>query len=143
MNHICRVHVHEAPQQLVHEVLDVLVAEVLSGVDHPVQVCFHQVCDDVDVLVARAARGPLHVHQTYDVLVVEKSEQLDLTEDTLRVDQVLEGLWHLFYRHLRVGLAVIRTYYHTVGTVADLFDELVGIVYCEGCTGYLEGNLAG
>ena len=51
MDDVGRVHEQETPQDLVNEVLDVVVTEFLSGVDHPMQVGLHQISDDIDVIV--------------------------------------------------------------------------------------------
>ena len=46
------MHVKNPSQDLVDEVLDVLIRELLSGVDDSMHVCFHKVCDDVNVFEA-------------------------------------------------------------------------------------------
>ena len=72
MEDVGGVHEEQPAQDLVDEVLDVLVAQLLPGVDHAVQVGLHQLRDDVDVLVAGARLGPQDVHEADDVVVLEE-----------------------------------------------------------------------
>ena len=49
-----------------------IVGEVLPRIDHSVHVCLHQICNNVDILVAGLGGGPLHVHQSNNVFVIEE-----------------------------------------------------------------------
>lgn len=69
---VCGVHVEEPPEDLVDEVLDVLVGEFLAGVDDAVEVCFHELGDDVDVVEAGLGVGLVDVEEADDVLVLEE-----------------------------------------------------------------------
>ena len=64
--------IETSSQQLIHEVLGVVISQVLSGVDHSVHVCLHQIRYDVDIFISCLGGGPLHVHQSDDVLMVEE-----------------------------------------------------------------------
>ena len=59
---------------LVHKVLDVLLAEALSGVDDPVHVRLHQLGHDVHVLKVREGAGYNQVHRTQDLRVAMGGE---------------------------------------------------------------------
>lgn len=72
MNHVGRVDVKQPTQSLVHEILNVLVGQLLLGVDHSMKIRFHQVCDDVDVFIILGVIRPLEVEQRNDVLVVKE-----------------------------------------------------------------------
>ena len=43
------VHEEDAPEDLVDEILDMVVTELLPGVDNPMQVGLHKVSNDVNV----------------------------------------------------------------------------------------------
>jgi hypothetical protein len=90
-----------------HEILDVVVAQALLGVDDAVQVRFHQVRDDVDVLEVVQRRRLEDVLERDHVLVRKVPQQLDLAEDALGVDQIVERARHLLDRHLFTGLVVV------------------------------------
>mmetsp|Transcript_84442 Transcript_84442/g.225631 ORF Transcript_84442/g.225631 Transcript_84442/m.225631 type:complete len:216 (-) Transcript_84442:51-698(-) len=53
VNHVGRVQVLQPAKDLVDEILEMLVAERLLGIDHPVQVGLHKVGDNVDILKIR------------------------------------------------------------------------------------------
>jgi len=72
MDNVGRVDVETSSEQLVHEVLAVVVCQILTRVNHTVHVRLHQVGDDVNIFVARGSRGLLHVHEADDVLMVEE-----------------------------------------------------------------------
>eukprot|EP00355_Strombidium_rassoulzadegani_P007892 CAMPEP_0168620054 /NCGR_PEP_ID=MMETSP0449_2-20121227/6929_1 /TAXON_ID=1082188 /ORGANISM="Strombidium rassoulzadegani, Strain ras09" /LENGTH=106 /DNA_ID=CAMNT_0008661027 /DNA_START=610 /DNA_END=930 /DNA_ORIENTATION=- len=106
MDDVGAVDVEAASQQLVHEVLAVVVGQVLPRVDHSVHVGFHQVSDDVNVLVASLCRRLLNVYQSDDVLMVEELEELDLSYDSLGVDEVFKGFGDFFNGYLRLDAVV-------------------------------------
>lgn len=66
------MHEEQSAQNLVHEVLDVFVAQFLSRVDHSMKVRLHQVSDDVDVRIACLRLRLQNVHQSDDVVVLEE-----------------------------------------------------------------------
>ncbi len=72
MDDIRGVDVETASEQLVHEILAVVIGQVLAGVDDSVHVSLHQISDDVYIFISRGGGGLLHVHQADDVLVVEE-----------------------------------------------------------------------
>lgn len=51
MHNISRVHIIQTPQNLIHEVLIVISLQSLSGIDQLVQVSFHQLGDNVYVVI--------------------------------------------------------------------------------------------
>ena len=62
MDNIGRVYVQTSSKKLVHEVLTMIVGEVLSGVYDSVHVGLHQLRDDIDVFKARTLRGLLDIN---------------------------------------------------------------------------------
>jgi len=123
----------EAPaQQLVHEVLNVVVGQVLPRVDHAMHVRLHQVRNNVNVLVASLAGWLRHINQRDDVLVVEEFQKFDLAHDSLGIDQIFECLGHLFDGHLRLRGVVVGRADHSVGAVTNLFDVLELVLHEEG-----------
>lgn len=57
MDNVGRVQVVASAQKLVHEVLHVLVGELLSRVDDSVHVSLHQLSDDVNIFIASLCWG--------------------------------------------------------------------------------------
>jgi len=89
-----------------------------------VHISFHELRDDVDVLVAGHTRWFGHVKHLDHVLVVKELEQLDFSDNAFCVNQILESLWHLFDCDLDVLLVVVSTANNTVGAISDLLDVL-------------------
>ena len=54
MNDVGRVHIEKPFEHLPDKILNMLVWEVLLGVDDSVEVGFHEFSDDVDVFIARS-----------------------------------------------------------------------------------------
>ena len=131
MDDVRRVHVVAARQHLEHEVLQVVVCEVLARVDDTVHVSLHQLRDDVDVLVVGGGGRLRHIEYLDDVLVVKEFQQADLTDDTLSINQIFEGLWYFFDGNLAVVHVVVGRAHDTVGAVADLLDVLEFLVHAE------------
>ena len=122
MDDVRGVHVVRADQDLEHEVLHMVVGQVLSGVDDSVHVGLHQISDNIDVLVASLSRRSGHLEEVNDVLVVEELQKLNFSDDTLRIDQVFESLGDFLDGNFDLALVVISTADHTVRTVPDLFN---------------------
>ena len=81
---------------------------------------FHQVSNDVDVFVPSWCGRLLHIHQGNHVLVVEKFEEFDLSDDSLGIDQILKCLGDLLDGDLGLRFVIIGTAHYTIGTMADL-----------------------
>ena len=58
MDHIGRVHKQQTSQQLVDKVLDMVVWQVLPGINDPMQVCLHELRNNIDVSVACSSFRP-------------------------------------------------------------------------------------
>ena len=132
MDDVRGVHVVRADQDLEHEVLHMVVGQVLSGVDDSVHVSLHQISDDIDVFVASLGGWPGYFEKVDDVLVVEEFQKLDLSDDTLGVDQVFESLGDLLDGDLDLAFVVIGAANDTVGTVSDLLDIFKFLFDTEG-----------
>ncbi len=72
MDDVGRMHVQEASENLVDEILNVVVGQVLARVNDSVQVGLHQFGNYVNVSVACAGLGLEQVNQPYDILVLKK-----------------------------------------------------------------------
>ena len=104
-----------------HEVLQVFISQLLSRIDYPVHISFHQLCYNVDVLVAGRCRWLKHINQINDVLLVEEFEEFDLPYYTLRINEVFKRFRNLLDCDFRPSLMVVRAANDTIGTVAYLF----------------------
>lgn len=72
MDDVGGVHEEEAAEDLVDEVLDVVVAEFLAGVDDAMKVCLHEIGDDVNVGVSGPGFGLEDVYEPYDIIVLKE-----------------------------------------------------------------------
>lgn len=57
-------------------------------------VCFHQLCHNIDVFVASWGWWFKYIDQVNDILLVEEFEELDLSNDTLSINEVFKSLWY-------------------------------------------------
>lgn len=85
-------------------------------------ICFHQLSNDVDVLEACPGWWFRNVEDLDDVLMVEELQQLNLSNDTFRIDKVLERLGDFFDSNLDLGLMIESAAHYTVCSVPDLFN---------------------
>ena len=111
--------------------------QIISPTDDPVQITLHQISDDVYVLEVDGVGGEAHhVLDCDDVLVrVEVPEQLDLPQNSLCVDQILEGVLDLLDGDLSLGLRVRGGHHEAIAAVADLFQIGVASINHEGPVG--------
>ena len=52
--------------------------------------------------------------------MIKEFQKLDLSDDTLRVDQIFEGFRHLFNRNFDLGFMVVSAAYHAIRAMANL-----------------------
>jgi hypothetical protein len=74
MDDVRRVHVVATFEDLVHEVLHVVIRQILSGVDNSVHVSLHQLCDYVNIFEASAGRWLCYIHKLNYIFMVEELE---------------------------------------------------------------------
>ena len=121
-----RVHELEPAQHLVREVLHVLLAERLRGRDDALHVALEQRHDDVqrvEVLAVRRRRH--HVQHLDDVVVLAQvTEQHDLAQDALGVDEVGEHARRALDGHARARQCVVRRDDKAVRAAADGLEVL-------------------
>mmetsp|Transcript_97169 Transcript_97169/g.247111 ORF Transcript_97169/g.247111 Transcript_97169/m.247111 type:complete len:228 (-) Transcript_97169:61-744(-) len=123
MHDVATVQVKQSSEDLVREVLVVLVVEHLLRVDDAVQVGFHEISNYVDVVEIRAVRR-VHVQDLDDVVVSEASQQLDLSQDPLAVDQVVEGIRDLFHSKLGASFRIRKRAHCAIRSRSNLLDQL-------------------
>ena len=126
--------VETAAEELVHEVLEVIICEVLTGVDNTVHVSLHQVGDNIDILVTGLCRGLCHINECNDVLMVKEFQKFDLTHDTLGINQIFERLGNFLDCDLNLGGVVISRANHTVSAVTYLLDVFKFILNNKSCS---------
>ena len=86
MDDVGRVNVETASKQLIHEILDVVISKILARVDDSMHVRLHQICNDVDIFVSSLCWRASNVDKSYDVLMVEKFEKFDFTNDSFGIN---------------------------------------------------------
>ena len=72
MNDVGRMHEKDTPEDLVDKILNMVVAEILPGIDNPVQVSLHKVSYDIDIGIVGLGLGFEDVQQPDDVVVLKK-----------------------------------------------------------------------
>lgn len=142
MHYVARVHVVDPTEDLVHEVLKVGGLQLLLRVDEVVQVGFHQLGDEVHVVIRVLVVWPLDVQQLYDVLVVEEfynwlagknglTQDLDFPEDSFGVYHVLESFVDPLDGHFLLTLRVLGAKYMAVGTCTNAFVDSIVLINCD------------
>ena len=111
---ICGVHVLEALEHLVNDVLFVYVFEDVRA-NHRVQVGVHEVKDEVDVTVVLGADNVLQADDVF--MAGELLQKDDLAEGALRVGCVLEGVEIFLKGNDLLGLLINGLPHNTVGTL--------------------------
>jgi len=94
------MNVETSTQKLIHEILHVVVSQVLPRIYHSMHVRLHQICYDVDIFVSSLCGRASNIDKSNDVLMIEKFEELDFTHDSFGIDEVFESFWHFFNRYL-------------------------------------------
>lgn len=89
MKNIRRVHGLECSKSLIDEILAMVVGEVLSP-DHAVHISLHEFLDEIDLCECFVAPGLLDVKNRDDVLVVEVSKELHLSQGSQAEHGVIE-----------------------------------------------------
>jgi len=143
MDNVRCVHIVTARKHLEHEVLQMIVSQVLSGVDNAVHIGFHQLSDNVDVLVIRLLWWLGHIKHFDDVFVVKELKQANLSHDTFCINEILERLGHLLDGNFLVGDVIVGTADDTIGTVADLLNVLKLLIDAESRASTNEFFLSG
>ena len=145
VQHVGRVDVLEAAEDLVHEVLEMLLRQRLARADDAVQVALHEVGDDVRVReILGVGRHGADVQDLDHVLVrVEVAQQLDLAQNALGIDQVREHVGYLLDGHLLPRHGVERGAHHAVGTGADGLQVDVARVHLEHIARHRDAVVAG
>ena len=72
MDDVGRVNVKTTSQQLVHEVLTVIIRQILPRIDNSVHISLHQVSDNIDIFVSGLGWWFLHIHKSNDIFMVEE-----------------------------------------------------------------------
>ena len=124
MDNVSCVHIVATSQHLEHKVLQMVVCQILSRVDHSVHISLHQLSNDVDVLISCHVGRLGHIEHLDNVLMVKEFEQADFSHNSLRINKILESFWHFFYGYFAMADVIISTANHTVSAMTDLLDVL-------------------
>jgi hypothetical protein len=133
MNNIWWMNVETASKKLVHEVLTVVVRQVLSWIDDSVHICLHKISYDIYVFISSFGGWFLNINKSNYVFVIEEFQKFDLSHNSFRINQVFEGFgnfldgYFCFYRMVK-GRAD-----NSISSMADLLNVFVLIIYNELC----------
>ena len=72
VNDVGRMHEKDAPKDLIDKILNMVVAEILPGIDNPVQVSLHKVSYDVNIGIVGLGLWLEDVQQPDDVIMLKK-----------------------------------------------------------------------
>lgn len=131
MDDIGCVHIVAARQNLEHKVLQVIIGEILSRVDHTVHIGLHELGDNIDIFIASWVRRSSNVKNLDNIFVLKEFQKADFSNNTLCIDKIFESLGNLFNGHLLVRLVIIGTAYNTICSVTNLFDVLKFVIDTE------------
>lgn len=59
------------------------------------QVSFHQIGDNVDVVVASASLRSWELNQLNNIVMFKEFQKLDFSENSFRVNEVFKCIWNL------------------------------------------------
>jgi len=93
-------------EHLVEKELEMLLCEVIIGLDNLVEVSVHELKDNKYIFEVPPRWRQHYVLDLDDVGMPEKPEKLDFAEDPSGVGNMLEDVGYLLYRHLVAGLPV-------------------------------------
>ena len=96
-------------------------------------ISLHQFCNDVDIFVASAGWWLGNIYHLDDVLMVKELQQLDLSHNSLSIDEVLEGLWNLLDGYFDLVFVIIGTAHHTISSMSNLFNVFKFLLNTESC----------
>ena len=124
-----RVDVLEAPEDLIKEVADVVIAQSL-GLKQLVEVCLHQTLDDIDIAKTVNVYWTEDVTDIDDVLVLKPVQDFDLPECSLAVSLMLERA-NLLDGDLGLSLDVHGGHDHAVGALPDILQVEIPVADTE------------
>jgi len=142
MNDIGRVNVQATSEKLIHEILTMVIFEILSWINDSVHISLHQIGDDVDVIEASWLWWLLHVDQADDIFMIKELQQFDFSDDSLGVDEIFKSLRHFLDCNLSLDGVVESWAYNTISTMSYLLDVLVFVLAQELCSCALKWNHA-
>ena len=129
---VARVHVIASSQHLEHEILQMVIGQVLARIYHSVHISLHKFSYDIDIFVVSLGRGLGNIKKLDDVLMVKELQQLDLSHDSLSINQVFKSLWNLLDSNLDLVVVIIGTADDSIGSMTNLFNVFKFIFNAEG-----------
>mmetsp|Transcript_60966 Transcript_60966/g.108472 ORF Transcript_60966/g.108472 Transcript_60966/m.108472 type:complete len:218 (+) Transcript_60966:885-1538(+) len=124
--------VEERTQDVVYEKLHVAVTKWLLRADDRVEVCIHELSDDVHFAEVRARRRN-HIQQLNDTVVLEKPQESDFSQAPLAVNRIPERVGDLFDRNVSLCLLVMKRCDMSVCAASKDFQKLQMARYFIGC----------
>jgi len=80
------MNVKQSSEDLINEILNMLITKFLSGVNNSMQIRFHELKNHVDILISCGCIRPDNIHQLNHIVVIERLQQLDLSNDSFCID---------------------------------------------------------
>ena len=131
MDDVGRVHVITSGQHLEHEVLHMVVSQVLSGVNNAVHVSLHELCDDIDIFISSGVGRLSDIQNLDDILVIKELQQSNLSDNTLGIDKIFESFRNFLDGNFLVRLVIVSTADDTVCAMTDLLNVLKFVIDTE------------
>jgi hypothetical protein len=79
------MNVETASKKLIHEVLTVVVRQVLSWIDDSVHICLHKISYDIYVFISSFGGWFLNINKSNYVFVIEEFQKFDLSHNSFRI----------------------------------------------------------
>ena len=111
-----------------------VIGQVLARIYHSVHISLHKFSYDIDIFVVSLGRGLGNIKKLDDVLMVKELQQLDLSHDSLSINQVFKSLWNLLDSNLDLVVVIVGTADDSIGSMTDLFNVFKFILNAESGT---------
>ena len=72
MDNVGRVNVKAASQELIHEILAMVVCQILARVNDSMHISFHKICNDVNIFITNLRWRLLDINKTNDIFVIKE-----------------------------------------------------------------------
>ena len=114
-------------QHLVHEILAMLVGQVLSRIYHSMHVCLHQICYYVYIFITSWRWWLLNIDKSNDIFMVEELEQFYLSHNSFCIYQIFECFWYFLNSNFLLQWMINRWTNNSISSMTYLFDVFIFI----------------
>lgn len=105
--YISRMDVLETAKNLINEILDVINRNGLFRVDDTMQICLHQILNNVDVFkFFNRRRRWDYVDNSNDILMIKHAHKLDLSKNPFGIHWIVKCSSDFLYSYFFIGIFI-------------------------------------